>query len=107
MTGDRIPAPGAAAREPDSPMAATELCRFYGIVIQMFHNDHGPPHFHARYGGAIASFDVRTLGLLRGQIPPRARSLVIEWASRHQDDLLAAWERASQNEPPGRIAPLE
>jgi hypothetical protein len=23
---------------------------FYGIMIQMFYNDHEPPHFHARYG---------------------------------------------------------
>jgi hypothetical protein len=23
---------------------------FYGIAIQMFWNDHAPPHFHARYG---------------------------------------------------------
>jgi hypothetical protein len=23
---------------------------FYGIAIQMFWNDHSPPHFHALYG---------------------------------------------------------
>ena len=84
-----------------------ELCRFYGIVIQMFHSDHGPPHFHARYGGAKASFDIETLGLLRGQMPPRARSLVIEWASLHQDALLEAWRRSARHESPGKIAPLE
>jgi hypothetical protein len=27
---------------------------FYGIMIQMFYNDHEPPHFHARYGRAKA-----------------------------------------------------
>jgi hypothetical protein len=27
---------------------------FYGIMIQMFYNDHDPPHFHARYGRARA-----------------------------------------------------
>jgi hypothetical protein len=25
---------------------------FYGIAIQMYYNDHNPPHFHARYGNA-------------------------------------------------------
>lgn len=84
-----------------------ELCRFYGIVIRMFRSDHVPPHFHARYGGSNASFDIQTLGLLRGQMPPRARSLVIEWASRHQDDLLDAWHRSERHEPLGKIAPLE
>jgi hypothetical protein len=27
---------------------------FYGIAIQMFYNDHAPPHLHARYGRAKA-----------------------------------------------------
>ena len=27
-----------------------ELSRFYGIVIRMYFDDHGPPHFHAYYG---------------------------------------------------------
>jgi len=27
-----------------------EISRFYGIVVKMFHNDHHPPHFHAKYG---------------------------------------------------------
>ncbi len=27
-----------------------EICRFYGIIIAMFFDDHNPPHFHARYG---------------------------------------------------------
>lgn len=28
----------------------SELCRFLGIVITMFDDDHNPPHFHVRYG---------------------------------------------------------
>jgi len=28
-----------------------EICRFYGIIIAMFYDDHNPPHFHARHGG--------------------------------------------------------
>jgi hypothetical protein len=30
------------------------IAYFYGIAIQMFYNDHSPPHFHARYGDAKA-----------------------------------------------------
>lgn len=26
------------------------ICQFYGIMIQMFWNEHAPPHFHATYG---------------------------------------------------------
>jgi hypothetical protein len=28
-----------------------EICRFLGIVITMYHREHEPPHFHARYAG--------------------------------------------------------
>ncbi|MDE0235896.1 MAG: DUF4160 domain-containing protein [bacterium] len=35
-----------------------ELCRFYGIVIQMYYGDHPPPHFHAKYGGHEAVVDI-------------------------------------------------
>lgn len=38
-----------------------ELCRFYGIVIQMFVDDHPPPHFHARYGSDLAVFTIEPL----------------------------------------------
>ena len=30
------------------------IAYFYGIAIQMYFNDHNPPHFHARYGRARA-----------------------------------------------------
>ena len=26
-----------------------EICRFYGIIIYMFFNDHNPPHFKVKY----------------------------------------------------------
>ena len=26
-----------------------ELCRFYGVRIKMYYDDHDPPHFHAEY----------------------------------------------------------
>ena len=68
-----------------------ELSRFYGIVIQMYFGDHPPPHFHAIYGGSKAVVDIETLALIDGQLPPRARGLVIEWATIHQDELREAF----------------
>jgi len=60
-----------------------ELSRFYGIVIQMYFGDHPPPHFHAIYGASKAIVDIESLSFIEGQLPPRARGLVIEWASIH------------------------
>jgi Domain of unknown function (DUF4160) len=36
------------------------ISTFYGILIQMFFADHAPPHFHARYAGHEALFDIGT-----------------------------------------------
>jgi hypothetical protein len=35
-----------------------EISRFLGVVIKMFHREHGPPHFHARYGGHEISVEI-------------------------------------------------
>lgn len=84
-----------------------EVSRFYGIVIRMFFREHGPPHFHADYGGQQVVVGIEDLVVLRGRIPPRALGIVREWASIHQAELNAAWKRARRHESPGKIAPLE
>ena len=83
-----------------------ELCRFHGIVIRMYPNDHAPPHFHAVHGDDEALVDIHSLAILRGRLPPHARRLVTEWATLRQVELREAWNRAHRMEPPGRIAPL-
>jgi len=84
-----------------------EISRFFGIIIAMYYNDHAPPHFHARYGDAKVEIAIETLSVLAGKLPPRAMGLVIEWASRHQAELLADWELARRQETLNRIEPLE
>lgn len=84
-----------------------ELSRFYGIIIRMFYSDHAPPHFHAVYQGEEIMIDINTLEILEGQMSRRALALVMEWASVHRSELRQAWEAASTNKEPSKIAPLE
>ena len=84
-----------------------EISRFFGIVIKMYWDDHNPPHFHAFYAGEQALINIPTLSVFSGQLPPRALGLVIEWATVHQAELLADWDRAQRQEPLTSIAPLE
>lgn len=83
-----------------------ELCRFYGIIIKMYFDDHNPPHFHAEYGSEQALLEINSLALISGHLPPRALGLVAEWASLHQEELKACWEKAKSLESPGKIDPL-
>ncbi len=83
-----------------------EVSRFYGIVIKIYYADHHPPHFHAQYGEEEALIAIETSAVIAGRLPPRALGLVIEWAALHQQELEAAWQRAKNLEPPGKIEPL-
>jgi hypothetical protein len=73
----------------------------------MFYNDHAPPHFHVRYGGQRALIGIEALAVLEGKLTPKALGLIVEWASLHQEELRADWERARRQEPLQPIAPLE
>lgn len=83
-----------------------EICRFFGIVIAVYYDDHNPPHFHARYGGKKVSIEIQSLKVLEGEISPRALGLVVEWASLHKKELIKDWELAKTNQPPEKIEPL-
>ena len=83
------------------------ISAFYGILIQMFWNEHGPPHFHALYGEHEAVIDIRDLRLTRGALPRRAMGLVVEWATEHRDELMEDWNLCSRLQRPRTIAPLK
>jgi hypothetical protein len=83
-----------------------ELCRFYGIVIKMYYNDHNPPHFHAEYGSDKIVVDINTLAVIEGRLAPRATGLVMEWAAQRQDELQQAWQQARNMVPIRSIDPL-
>ncbi len=83
-----------------------EISRFYGVKILIYFDDHPPPHFHAQYAGSVAVIDIHSLSIIRGNIPPRALGLVIEWATVHKEELLSAFSTAQEMQKPPKIAPL-
>lgn len=84
-----------------------EICRFYGIIIYLYYNDHQPPHFHAVYAEYEAMIEIQTLMVFAGRLPPRALGLVVEWASIHQEDLMKDWEKAVNHQKLDKIEPLK
>ena len=79
---------------------------FYRIAIWMYWNEgvHARPHVHARYAGHTASIDFAG-EVIAGSLPRRALALVAEWASLHQDELVANWERARARSRSSRLSP--
>lgn len=84
-----------------------EICRFLGIVVRMYYDDHPPAHFHARYGGHEAKIEIATGAVIAGNLPRRAMALVWEWWELHQQELDTCWERVAAQQEPGGIEPLE
>ncbi len=80
---------------------------FFGIMIEMFWNEHAPPHFHAKYGEHQATVDIKRLELMEGFLPRRTKNLVLDWAELHQGELLTNWDLCRENQHPNKIAPLE
>ncbi|QSR84550.1 DUF4160 domain-containing protein [Methylacidimicrobium sp. B4] len=79
---------------------------FYGILIQMFFEDHAPPHFHARYAEHRAQINIATLEIMSGSLPRTAMSLVRQWGEGHRDELMENWQLCVQMRPPKKITPL-
>jgi len=69
-------------------------------------SDRAPPHFHAEYPEHEVRIAINTMAVITGLLPPRAIGLVAEWATIHQQELQALWERASHLEALHRIDPL-
>lgn len=82
-----------------------DITRFYGIVIKMFFRnmEHNPPHFYAVYGEYIGAFDLKTLEMYEGDLPPKAQKLVKEWAALYQEALKEIWDKQAFK----KLPPLE
>lgn len=68
-----------------------EITAFHGIIIKPFFSDNPPPRFHVVYSKYKAFFDINGLEMIDGNLPDRAKDLVIEWATSHQTELLEMW----------------
>ena len=83
-----------------------ELCRFLGIIIAMFGDDHNPPHFHVRYGDFEAIITIRD-GVVKGEMPRKVLRDVFTWMELHQDELDMNWQRLQEGKYIIKIEPLK
>ncbi len=84
-----------------------ELCRFFGIIIRMYFEEHNPPHIHAEHQGSKAVFDLCG-NITRGNLKSRtAIKLVREWIDLHLLELQEDWALAQAGKEVKKIAPLD
>lgn len=90
----------------DTLTDVSEISRFFGIVIAMYHREHEPAHFHARYAGRKVTVRISD-GYIDGKLPPRALALILEWWNLHREELAENWQLAKERKEIKRIPPLE
>jgi len=73
----------------------------------MFYKDHLPPHFHVQYQEFEAVFEIKTLEMIEGSLPNRAKILAVEWALLHRKELEENWNRRTNGETLNKIEPLQ
>jgi Domain of unknown function (DUF4160) len=84
-----------------------EICRFLGIIIRMFYNEHNPPHFHVYYNEYKAEISIQTLDILAEELPKRVYKLAIEWALENRKELMTDWDLMRNDQVPLPIKPLD
>ena len=77
------------------------IARFYGILIKMYFNEHGVPHFHAVYGEFNGVFALKTLEMIEGDLPLRAQRMVKDWAKTNRGELTEMWKKREYKPLPG------
>jgi hypothetical protein len=70
---------------------------FDGIKILIFSNDHLPPHFHIYYAEFKAIIEIKSLVMIKGELPTKQLNKVIEWAKLNQEDLLKTFYQLNPN----------
>ncbi len=65
---------------------------FDGIKIDLYFDDHAPPHFHAIYAEYEELIEIETLETYQGKLPTKQRKKVIRWAKENQDVLMEIWQ---------------
>ena len=71
MSSLRARLPATRFRERKFLPEMPEVCRFRGIVIQIYYADHPPVHFHAIYGRHKMKIVIETLEVLGGHLLAR------------------------------------
>lgn len=62
-----------------------------GVKIQLFFQDHAPPHFHTSIAEYKAIVKIENAEILEGDIPKNKKKEILEWAKENKAILMEIW----------------
>jgi hypothetical protein len=82
------------------------ISRFFGLIVAMYFDDHGHPHFHVRHAEGPATIRIDVVEVIDSTLPTRQLRIALAWAELHQSELLENGRRARAGETLKEIDPL-
>ncbi|WP_083918085.1 DUF4160 domain-containing protein [Thioalkalivibrio sp. ALgr1] len=67
------------------------VTRVNGLKIEVYSNEHPPPHFHVKSPNVDASFDIESCAFLEGKVDSRDRKKIEFWHGKAKPLLIEAW----------------
>lgn len=62
-----------------------------GLKIEIYSNEHPPPHFHVKSNNINASFSIDDCSLLHGSVNRSEKKMIKFWHSKCKDLLISIW----------------
>lgn len=94
------------AINPDDPggirlLVEVSIARINGVKVEIFANEHPPPHFRVMYQGSTANFEIRDCALINGSREIlRHQRKIRDWWKGHKQDLIDAWNNLRPSDCP-------
>ncbi|GAB3640034.1 DUF4160 domain-containing protein [Spirosoma arcticum] len=64
-----------------------------GLKIEMYFNDHAPPHIHAKHAEHEVLITIQEFAVFAGYLPARQLKQVQQYVTTNQEKLLARWKQ--------------
>ncbi len=79
-----------------------EVCRFHGMSIKLFWNDHPPKHIHVFSGDDRLKITFEGK-ILSGKMEQHKLRILRDWLIKRHNELNDRWEKIMNNQPFERI----
>jgi hypothetical protein len=66
------------------------IARYHNVKIQVFSDEHPPPHFRVEAGGETANFTIKDCAKLNGKLDAY-RYNIQDWHAKHKQLLIDKW----------------
>lgn len=68
-----------------------EITSFAGMKIEMYFDDHNPPHIHVTYDSHKVMVQIQDSVLMKGELPSKKLKILIGWVAWNEEKLMEMW----------------